>query len=188
MRIYPVHLQNWLDIAQNLLIFLILASTWLCETGQIWYNWRFRTHWRNSLKFDMLMYPELLWSWWHLVQALLVFLILTVCWLSDTNQICSFHIFLWEKWAEICHEDVSYPPLELIRIWSRPVKFTHFFHVCSLVLYQFDQPLAAKGCHSYQMPGSISSFLMWYRMKMKKASLSIWKLFSYRAEVSLTAA
>ena len=30
------HLQNWLDYGHGLLIFLLLASLWLSESGQIW--------------------------------------------------------------------------------------------------------------------------------------------------------
>ena len=36
MRMYLDHLQNWLVYVHGLLIFLILALFWFCETGQIW--------------------------------------------------------------------------------------------------------------------------------------------------------
>ena len=36
MPMYPDHFQNWLDFGHGLLIFFILASFWLSETGQIW--------------------------------------------------------------------------------------------------------------------------------------------------------
>ena len=32
----PHHRQDWLDFGHGLLIFLLLASIWLSETGQIW--------------------------------------------------------------------------------------------------------------------------------------------------------
>ena len=35
MLMYPDHLQNWLDFANGLLIFLILVPFWPSETGQI---------------------------------------------------------------------------------------------------------------------------------------------------------
>ena len=43
----------------------------------------FRTHERNCLKFDMLMYPDHLWNWLHLGHGLLLFLILVPFWLSN---------------------------------------------------------------------------------------------------------
>ena len=36
MLMYLDHIQNWLVYGHDLLIFLILALFWLCETGQIW--------------------------------------------------------------------------------------------------------------------------------------------------------
>ena len=36
MLMYLDHLQNWLVYGHGLLIFVILALFWLCETGQIW--------------------------------------------------------------------------------------------------------------------------------------------------------
>ena len=36
MMVYLVYLQNWLDYGHGLLIFLLLASRWLNEMGQIW--------------------------------------------------------------------------------------------------------------------------------------------------------
>ena len=54
-----------------------------------------RTHGRNGLKFDMLIYPGPLWNQLHLGHGLLVFLILTPFWLSETGQMCSFQTFSW---------------------------------------------------------------------------------------------
>ena len=62
-----------LDFAYDLLIFLILAPFWLSETRQIWVIVIFfRTHGRNGLKFDMLMYPDHICNWLHLGHRLLV--------------------------------------------------------------------------------------------------------------------
>ena len=36
MLMYLGHLQNWLDYGHGVLIFLLLASLWLSEMGQIW--------------------------------------------------------------------------------------------------------------------------------------------------------
>ena len=41
MLLYPDHLLNWLDYGQGLLIFCLLASLLLSETGQIWGFWAF---------------------------------------------------------------------------------------------------------------------------------------------------
>ena len=144
MLMYPDHLQNWLDLGHHLLIFLILASFWLRETGQIcnylenprgewlelwsadiswppsdlisfghyfphfgiiltqWTRWNlgilvifFRMHGRNGLKFDMLMYPDYLFSNLHFRHGLLILLLLVAFWLSETSQICSVRAFSW---------------------------------------------------------------------------------------------
>ena len=49
----------------------------------------FRTHGRNSLKFNILMYPHHLWNWLHSGHGLLVFLIWGPFCLSETGQMCS---------------------------------------------------------------------------------------------------
>ena len=57
MLMYPAHLENWLDFRHHLLIFLILASFWLSETGQVCvfqaFSWG-----GDGLKFGMLMYSD----------------------------------------------------------------------------------------------------------------------------------
>ena len=53
-------------------------------------------HGRNCLKFDMHMYPDCNFNCLHFGHGLLIFLILTVFWLSETSQICSFWVFSWE--------------------------------------------------------------------------------------------
>ena len=106
MLMYSDYLQNWIDFGHGLLIFLILAF------------WRhfdsvkpvrfgvstivFRTLGRNGLKFDMLMYPDHLWTDYIWVK---------VCWFSSfwhhfkfVKQVkCAvsrhFHDNVWEKWV-----------------------------------------------------------------------------------------
>ena len=56
----------------------------------------FRTHGRNGLKFDMLMYPDHLWNWLHSGHGQLIFLILAPFLLSETGQMCSFQAFSWQ--------------------------------------------------------------------------------------------
>ena len=137
-----------LDLGHRLLIFFILATFRLCESGQIcdfrefsWeHNWEwpqiwhvgvfwppseqirfwsryvdiphfwcyfdlvkqvkfggsgifFRTHGRNGLKFDMLMYPDHLWNWLYSSYGQLI---LAPFLLSETGQMCSFQAFSWQ--------------------------------------------------------------------------------------------
>ena len=79
MLTYSDNRQCSLDFDRVLLIFLILASFWLSENGKFGGSGIFfRMHGRNCLKFDMLMYPDRLWSWLHFGHNLLIFLILAV--------------------------------------------------------------------------------------------------------------
>ena len=69
------HLRNWLVYGHCLLIFIILALFWLCETGQIW-GFRgisLRTHGGNGLKYDMLLYPDHLQNWLDYDYGLVIF-------------------------------------------------------------------------------------------------------------------
>ena len=69
MLMYPDHLQNWLDFGHLLLIFLILASFWLNETGQICKFWTFsgnaREEWPDLWHAGVCWPPSELkfWSW-----------------------------------------------------------------------------------------------------------------------------
>ena len=49
-----------------------------------------RTHGGNGLKFDMLMYLDRLQNWLIYGHGLLIFLILVLIWLSETDQILGF--------------------------------------------------------------------------------------------------
>ena len=127
MLMYLYHLQKWLVHGHGLLLFLILALFWLSETGQIW---GFRAFSGECME-------EMVWNfarWWILStfrtdyqvygHGLLIFLILALFWLSEMGQIWGFWAFPGEsmenplrKWPEILHADVSWPSLELIRLW-----------------------------------------------------------------------
>ena len=54
MRMCPDHLENWLHFGHRLLIFLILATFWLCEL------WAFFKQKRNDIKFGILTCPDYL--------------------------------------------------------------------------------------------------------------------------------
>ena len=92
MLVYSDHLQNRLDFGHGMLIFLIWVPLW--HVKQVKFGGSgifFRTHGRNGLKFDMLMYPDHLWNWLHSGHGLLIFLILAPFFLcSETGQMCSF--------------------------------------------------------------------------------------------------
>ena len=85
-------LQNWLDFGDHLLIFLILTSFWLSETGQL-PNIFWRTQGRNGLNFGMRMYPDHLQNLSNFVPGLLIFLIMASFWLCDRGQIWGFWWF-----------------------------------------------------------------------------------------------
>ena len=95
MLMYPDHLQNLLNFVLGLLIFLFLASFWSrSNLGSLAIF--FRMHGRNGLQFDMLMYPDYLFSCLHFGHGLWIFLILAGILLSETSQICRFQAFSWE--------------------------------------------------------------------------------------------
>ena len=79
---YPDHLENWLDFGHRLLIFLILAAFWLCETGQICnfraFSWE---HKGGMVSNFMLMYSDHLHNRLDFGHSLLTFLILASFWL-----------------------------------------------------------------------------------------------------------
>ena len=60
-----------------------------------------RTHGGNGLKFNMLMYLDLLQNWLVYVHGLLIFLILAQFWLSETGQIWGFGAFPGERMEEM---------------------------------------------------------------------------------------
>ena len=66
-----------------------------------------RTHRRNGLKFYMLMYLDHLQNWLVYGHGLLIFLILALFWLSETDQIWGFQAFPGEciegiAWNFVC--------------------------------------------------------------------------------------
>ena len=86
-------LQNWVDFGHHLLIFLILASFWLSETGQIWGFWRFSSECMGGMAWNLTCRCIL-------TAFSTVYILVMVCWfssfwLSETSQICSFWVFSW---------------------------------------------------------------------------------------------
>ena len=76
----------------------------------------------NGLKFGMLMYLGHLQNWLVYGHSLLIFLILVLFWLMKRVKFGVSRHFLdnpLQKCPEILHADVSWPPWELINLWSR---------------------------------------------------------------------
>ena len=99
MLVYPDHFQNLLNFGHRLLIFLILASFWLSETGQIWGLWQLSSECMGGIACNLTCWCILTsfstaYFLWH---GLLIFLILAGIWLSQTSHICSFQAFSWER-------------------------------------------------------------------------------------------
>ena len=99
MLMYLDLLQNWLVYGHGLLIFLILALFWLSETGQIWGFRAFpgERMEKNGLKFCTPMYLDHLQNWLVHGHGLLIFLVLALFWLSETDQIWGFRAFPGER-------------------------------------------------------------------------------------------
>ena len=60
-----------------------------------------RTHGGNGLKFYMMMYVDHLQKWLVYGHGLLIFLILALCWRSETGQIYGFWAFPEERMGEM---------------------------------------------------------------------------------------
>ena len=61
--------------------------------------------------------------------GLWIFFLVAPLWLCETGQFGGSGHFCenaWREWPDIWHAEVSWPPSELIRFWSRCVDFTHF--------------------------------------------------------------
>ena len=88
-----------------------------------------RTHGRNGLKLAMLMYTSHIQNRLDFEQGLLRFRNLATLWLSETGQLGGFRACSCELMAEVPemrHADVSWTSSELIRFWSRSVRFPLF--------------------------------------------------------------
>ena len=85
-----------------------------------------RTHGGNGLKFCTLMYLDHLQNWLVYGHGLLNFVILALFWLCETGQIWGFRAFPGERMEGMAwnlYANVSWPPSELISLWSRSVDF-----------------------------------------------------------------
>ena len=100
MLMYPDHLQNLLNFVPGLLIFLVLASFWLSETGQIWGLRQFSSECMGGMACNWTCWCILttfsLFNCLHFGHGLWIFLILAGIWLSETSQNCSFQAYFWE--------------------------------------------------------------------------------------------
>ena len=78
----------------------------------------------------LLMYLDHFQNWLHYGHSLLIFQILTLIRHSEKGEIWGFQIFSTKKtfreWLEILYFDVSWPPSELVSLWSWFVGVSHF--------------------------------------------------------------
>ena len=82
--------------------------------------------WREWPEICTLMYLDHFQDWLVYGDSLLIVLILALFWLSETGQIWGFRSFPGERMEEmtwILHSDVSWPPSDLISLWSCSVDF-----------------------------------------------------------------
>ena len=90
------------------------------DLGSLAISWR--THRENGLRFCIMMYPDHLQNWLDYGHGLFIFLLLMSLWLNETVNFGVFRAFPGERierwWREILHADVSWPPSDLIRLWS----------------------------------------------------------------------
>ena len=131
MLMYLGHLQNWLVYCYGLLIFPILVLFWLSETGQIWGFQAFPGERMEGIAW-------LFVCWCILTTFQTDKIMVTVCWFLsfwcyfDLMKHVKFGVsghFLenaWKEWPEILHTNVSWPPAQLIRLWSWSADFSNF--------------------------------------------------------------
>ena len=128
---YLDHLQNLLVYSYGLLIFLILAQFWLCETGQIWgfrafpgermdemasnfACWCISTTFRTDKFMATVYWFFQFWRYFDLVKRV------------KFGVSGHFPENAWRKWPKMLHADVSWPPSELISLWLQSVDFANF--------------------------------------------------------------
>ena len=165
---YPDHFQDCFDLVHCLLIFVILVSFWLSETGQLWGSRRFSLERMGGMvqKFT---------CWCILTTFGTDYVLITVCWLSSfwlhsdlmrqVRFLVSGH-FLENAWEE-CSE-IWYP--DHLRNW---LNFGHglwIFHI-----FVMEAPRSRANLTSPWREGGLVIF-----EEMKKANFSIWKLAIYR--------
>ena len=143
---------------------------------------------RNGLRFDILMYPDHLWNWFHFCHVLLVFLILAEFWFCKTSQICCFWAFLRTR-SELKFVMLMCP--DHLQNW---LDFGHglliflIFHDCWFVPCQSDWPLGQKKAATAIKSLDLLVHLLHLVIseEIKTANSGVWKIFSYRVGVSLT--
>ena len=77
----------------------LVNLSFFSNLGPVCICWR--NHWKNGLKFGILMYPDHFQNWLNLDHGLLIFLIWGQCWLSEEGKIWDFQAFHGEHMEEI---------------------------------------------------------------------------------------
>ena len=126
-------LQNCFDLGHHLLISLILAPFWLCETGQICNFRTFPGERKGGMTWTLTCWCILTTFWTYKILAM-------VCLCSSfshhfdlVKQVkCGvsgdFLQNAWEKWLDIWHADVSWLHCQLFTIWNGLLIFLFWWY------------------------------------------------------------
>ena len=131
----------------------------------------------------MLMYSDQLQSRLKLIHGLLIFLILSTFWLSETCQICGFGAYSWERMVGMSWNLACCCILTIFRL-----DFGHGLLIFLILscLFRGSVPIwLAFGGVSTNTYINLLDFYPVISEKMKKANFSIWKSSSYQVGVSL---
>ena len=135
MLMYLDYLQSWLVYGHGLLIFQFWHYFDLVKRVKFGVSGHIQENaWREWPEICTLMYLDHFQDWLVYGDSLLIVLILALFWLSETGQIWGFRSFPGERMEEmtwILHPDVSWPPSDLISLWSCSVDF--FFNFCAIL-------------------------------------------------------
>ena len=95
---YFYHIQNWLDLGNGQLIFLILVAFWLSKTGQNCGFWAFSWECMGGMAWDLTYWCNLIiFTFTDFGHGLVIFIILAAFWLGETGWNCSFQVFSGES-------------------------------------------------------------------------------------------
>ena len=111
----------WLDYGHSLLIFLLSTQIWLGPTGHIWGFRTFLGECMEGMVWRLNSGHPLLFSsfWCHSDLVEQVKLGISGHFLEKPH---------WENGLKFLHADGSWPPTELIKLWSRFIDFLFWCH------------------------------------------------------------
>ena len=136
LGMYLDHLQNWLDYAHGLLIFILLVPFWLSAIGQISGSGHFKGN--AWMEYPEIGHSNVSWPLSELLKSWLVELSAsdaTTSYLRHQLDLVKLVIFdicghfpdnTWETLSEFCHANVSRPCSEMIRFLLCSVDIPHY--------------------------------------------------------------